>query len=220
MQGPLGPNTGASNTASASASTPALDVWIIAGQSNAVGENYLDGTSMPQPCASPVRGRLLMYPLSTSNWTDAAPSVGDISNGRFVHSSIGPDMGFGRALLSSGESNLVGLVPTAMASTGLASHWMPPASFLYKRMISGARAAVAAANAAGQAAQLQGLIWVQVRIGWGGLGGEGRTGKQELWWKQIGRIGGGGAVAEAKAAGCLRAWCGCSHGNGGRQGRR
>ncbi|KAG1677610.1 hypothetical protein FOA52_010391 [Chlamydomonas sp. UWO 241] len=138
-----------------------LDLWIVAGQSNAVGFNELDWTVVS--CGQPIPGRMLMYPMSTRVWADALKGAGHISNGDLLPDSlehqlpIGPEMTFGRALLESGSARRVGFVETAMGGTSLAA-WSSPDGPLWRRMVDGTHAAVAAAGAG---RRLQGLLWVQ-----------------------------------------------------------
>ncbi|PNW81137.1 hypothetical protein CHLRE_07g344000v5 [Chlamydomonas reinhardtii] len=136
-----------------------LDIWIIAGQSNAVGEN-MQG-SRPA-CCSPVPGKLLTFNLGnnpTNQWRDATPCVGCISRGAnpAFYDSCGPDLGFGRVLLQLGVSGRVGFVPTAAGGTNLADMWCPGCP-LYKDM---AQTVVRAMRAAGPNARLRGMLWVQ-----------------------------------------------------------
>ncbi|KAL6756885.1 SGNH hydrolase-type esterase domain-containing protein [Haematococcus lacustris] len=144
-----------------------IDIWILAGQSNMVGENAVDGTDgslLGPDCFQPAPGRLRMFPISTYTWTDARPCVGCISNGcagsgdacRLV---LGPDMAFGNALLAANVSSRVGFVPTALGGTSLNVDWAPNTpGGLYGRMINATRAAMAAA---GPNARLRGMLWVQ-----------------------------------------------------------
>lgn len=152
------PNVGSGGLASLPS---LLDIWIIAGQSNAVGYNWGDGQPMPHPCTDSVPGQLLMFPSATRIWEDARASVAYISNGNpTMNSATGPEMNFGRQLISHGISQRVGLIPTAISSTNLFSDWMPPRGPQWQGMLSAVNAAMAAA---GPYATLRGMLWVQVR---------------------------------------------------------
>ena len=136
-----------------------MDVFIIAGQSNAVGRNEYDGQPMP-PCASPIPSKLLMFPMSMNTWVDAKPCAGAISIGQFNDTlCIGPEMGFGHALIETlGISSTVGIIPTAMGSTSLAVDWRP---YSGGRWFAMAAAVKSAMSQAGPNARLRGVIWVQ-----------------------------------------------------------
>ena len=136
-----------------------MDVFIIAGQSNAMGRNENDGQSMP-PCASPIPSKLLMFPMSTNQWVDAKPCAGAISIGQINNSlCIGPEMGFGHALIEQLKlSNKVGIIPTAMGSTSLAVDWRPYSGGRWFAMVNAVKRAM---DAAGSNARLRGVIWVQ-----------------------------------------------------------
>ncbi|KAG1674161.1 hypothetical protein FOA52_015792 [Chlamydomonas sp. UWO 241] len=150
------------------AAEPGMDVWIIAGQSNAVGANYLDPT--PQSvCGTPLPGQLLMFPKSHRRWMDAKASIGYFSNGFnqevFVDKAMGPEIEFGRALLNAGvvPSGKVGFIPTATTGSYL-SDWMPPSDEQpqggteWNTMLAVVRQAM---SAAGPGAVLKGVMWVQ-----------------------------------------------------------
>ncbi|KAJ9529285.1 hypothetical protein QJQ45_007967 [Haematococcus lacustris] len=140
-----------------------LDVWILAGQSNMVGENAFDGTDysrMGPDCVQPRPGRLLMFPLATRAWTDAQPCVGCISNGCTGSTcglTLGPDIAFGNGILAANLSYRVGFVPAAIGSTSLKLSWSPGVD-RYNAMVNGTWAAM---RAAGPAARLRGMLWVQ-----------------------------------------------------------
>ncbi|KXZ54659.1 hypothetical protein GPECTOR_4g725 [Gonium pectorale] len=136
-----------------------LDIWIIAGQSNAVGENMQGSASA---CCTSLPGRLLSFNMLQNPedaWRDAAPCVGCISRGAdpWFADSCGPDMAFGRVLLQFGVSGRVGFVATGKGATSLAENWCPGCE-QYNEMISAVGRAMAAA---GPHAKLRGMIWVQ-----------------------------------------------------------
>lgn len=138
-----------------------MDIWIVAGQSNAVGFNDLDYTPMPMPCGASMPGQMLMYPMSSHTWVDAHTCVGAISCGNpDMTDAIGPDMPFARALISMGISNRIGLIPTAVGGTSLAFSWRSPDGPQWQDMVSTVQYAMAAA---GPQAKLRGMLWVQVR---------------------------------------------------------
>ncbi|GIL60766.1 hypothetical protein Vafri_15298 [Volvox africanus] len=137
-----------------------VDVWIVAGQSNAVGENAADGTSIPH-ASQPLPGLVMSYD-STGAWRDATPNIHAGIHGYSQEPSCGPGISFGRALVSLGLSGRVGLVPTAKGATNLFHDWKPAGGGdLYGTMISRTKAAMSAPLPGGGTCRLRGMIWVQ-----------------------------------------------------------
>ncbi|KAG2488282.1 hypothetical protein HYH03_013132 [Edaphochlamys debaryana] len=100
-----------------------VDVWIVAGQSNSVGDNSADGTDIP-PAAQPLPGLVLSYDAS-GTWRDAVPNIHLGVHGYSAMPSNGPGIPFARTLVSLGLSGRVGLVPCAKGATNLFSDWRP-----------------------------------------------------------------------------------------------
>ncbi|KXZ52686.1 hypothetical protein GPECTOR_9g732 [Gonium pectorale] len=140
-----------------------VDVWIVAGQSNAVGDNEADGIPMPA-AAAPLPGRILAFDCG-GVWMDAQPNTHTGVHGYSRGDSVGPDMAFARALLALGLSGRVGFVPTAKGATSLFADWRPGGggggAELYGAMIARTRAAMAAPMPGGGTGRLRGMIWVQ-----------------------------------------------------------
>ena len=136
-----------------------MDVFIIAGQSNAAGKNEYDGQPMP-PCANPIPSKLLMVPMSSNTWVDARPCAGAVSLGQINNTlCIGPEMGLGHTLIDMlNLSSVVGIIPTAVGSTTLAVDWKPYTGGRWNAMIAAIRNAM---SQAGSNARLRGFIWVQ-----------------------------------------------------------
>ncbi|EFJ41044.1 hypothetical protein VOLCADRAFT_99022 [Volvox carteri f. nagariensis] len=137
-----------------------VDVWIIAGQSNAVGDNSADGT--PVPAASkPLPGLVLSYDC-TGTWRDATPNIHAGIQGYTREPSCGPAISFGRTLVSLGLSGRVGLVPAAKGATNLFHDWKPTGGGeLYGTMIARTKAALMSTPPGGGTCRLRGLIWIQ-----------------------------------------------------------
>ena len=67
-----------------------------------------------------------MFPQSTLQWQTAVPNVNAYSQGQFnVHSCVGFEMCFARALLNLSISTKVGFVSAAIGGTNLRYNWMP-----------------------------------------------------------------------------------------------
>lgn len=133
------------------------DVWLIAGQSNASGDNGEDGQDPPL-MSQPLPDFMSIFPPE-GRWTAlTVPGTHLRVHGFDDARSIGPDIAFARALLALGCSNAVGLVPTAQGGSDLHTKWAPGGSH-YSYSVSQAKAAMAALPGA----RLRGIIWVQVR---------------------------------------------------------
>lgn len=137
----------------------AIDVWIMAGQSNMVGENMESGNN--PKCCGPIPDRLLAFNVESNpndTWVDAQSCVGCRSRSAAgFWNSCGPDLAFGRVLLQLGVSRRVGFVPTALGSTTIMSHWCAGCP-LAAQMVEAAKRAMATA---GPNARLRGMLWVQ-----------------------------------------------------------
>mmetsp|Transcript_6239 Transcript_6239/g.13664 ORF Transcript_6239/g.13664 Transcript_6239/m.13664 type:complete len:264 (-) Transcript_6239:416-1207(-) len=131
-----------------------MDVWVLAGQSNTVGDNPNDGDVIPEVAKS-WPGKILAF-TPNDKWEDAIPNVHVGVHGFPHENSVGPDMAFARILISLGISQQVGFIPTAKCGSNLYQEWMPGTEF-YSYMIARVHAAMAAAPEA----VLRGMIWVQ-----------------------------------------------------------
>ncbi|KAG1674200.1 hypothetical protein FOA52_013820 [Chlamydomonas sp. UWO 241] len=79
--------------------TATTDVWVLAGQSNTVGENQADGQPMPHS-VRPWPSRVLAFSPDGA-WCDAQPSVHFRVHGYQDRHSVGPDMSFARAVVAA-----------------------------------------------------------------------------------------------------------------------
>lgn len=160
-----------------------IDVWITAGQSNGVGENGDDGSSVSSiPLARPRPGRIIQYAMFSSfqlenfmdnlkyrayngDWFDAVANITNKSQGAPNLNAVGPDMAFANTLLDQNASATIGFIPTAWGGSAIQS-WLPgqdstsPADY-YKIMVETVNRAMAKLSAENRVARLQGLIWVQ-----------------------------------------------------------
>ncbi|KAL6909603.1 hypothetical protein ACP4OV_001884 [Aristida adscensionis] len=142
-------------------------VFILAGQSNMGGRGGAtsggawDGVVPPECAPSP---RILRLSPAL-RWEEAREPL---HRGIDLHNvlGVGPGMPFAHALLRSprlaaaaGAAARLGLVPCAQGATPIAS-WARGTP-LYDRMLTRARAALAAPPAAGRRAELAALLWYQ-----------------------------------------------------------
>ncbi|KAJ9534700.1 hypothetical protein QJQ45_013059 [Haematococcus lacustris] len=119
----------------------------VAGGSNAVGENGAwDGGGSDQPCVLEDPQRILMWAVRNQSWTAAVRNVHGVSlNNAAPSDATGPDIPFARALLASGTSQRVGIIPVAAGGTNLFNNWMPENNAFFDAMINQTRRAMAAA---------------------------------------------------------------------------
>ncbi|KAL6751352.1 SGNH hydrolase-type esterase domain-containing protein [Haematococcus lacustris] len=136
---------------------PTLDVWIVAGGSNAVGENGpWDGESSDPPLNQEEPAAIRMWSIVNQSWAAAVRNVHDVSNkGAAPSSTTGPEIPFARALIAAGASQLVGFIQVSVGGTNLFNNWMPENNEYFQAMINQTRLAMAAAGAN---ARLQGMI--------------------------------------------------------------
>ncbi|KAJ9534661.1 hypothetical protein QJQ45_002925 [Haematococcus lacustris] len=119
----------------------------LAGGSNAVGENGAwDGGGSDLPCVLEDPERILMWAVRNQSWTAAVRNVHGVSlNNAAPSDATGPDIPFARALLASGTSQRVGIIPVAAGGTNLFNNWMPENNAFFDAMINQTRRAMAAA---------------------------------------------------------------------------
>ena len=125
-----------------------------------LGFNDDDGETASASCSAPMPGQLLMFPMTSKVWTDASPCPGCISSGLNTPLSVGPEIAFGRELISRGVSTRIGFIPTAVGGTDLFRQWMPPNGEEFQNMIQTVQLAMGSLNKSDNAV-LRGLIWVQ-----------------------------------------------------------
>ena len=146
--------------ANPSSTVDPLDVWILAGGSNMVGEN--SELNEPWPTLSnPSPGRILQFPVINNTWYDAESAVGLSNYPNYPRSvslnTLGPEMCFANTLLNYNVSRRVGLVPVALGGTILHLGWTYN-GWLYNNILMNTRAAMAAA---GPTARLRGLLFME-----------------------------------------------------------
>lgn len=143
---------------------PVMDVWILAGQSNMVGENGYDDQPWPEPWSIP-NNKMMMFPMhsSTQRWQPAQNNVGAISQGcswcTGFRAGVGPEVAFAHTLLMNNRSQSIGFIPTAIGGTTLAWAWNPNDGLEYNNMINTVHRAMQAEPA--RPKRLRGIIWVQ-----------------------------------------------------------
>ena len=162
-----------------------VDVWILAGQSNMVGENgevrapNIPKADLPASYKALIAknpGKIIQYSMHqkyveyvgspnnipyTGEWFDAEPNVAIKGYGVELidYESVGPDMSFATTLLNKGISSKIGFIPTAWGGTSILA-WAPvyDTPILYKTMYD---TSIRALNKLGDKANLKGMIWIQ-----------------------------------------------------------
>jgi len=146
---------------------PMMDVWILAGQSNMVGENSFDDQTPPRPWAIP-NDEMFMFPMNPSHpmrngWQRAQNNMGAISHGcnwcTGNNAGVGPEVAFAHTLLTNNVTKRIGFIPTAVGGTTLSWAWNPSTGLEYKNMVKAVHQAMTANPE--QPKRLRGIIWVQ-----------------------------------------------------------
>lgn len=149
-----------------------LDVYIVAGQSNAVGWDTIatDTNALPPDAAD----QNINFFYRNGNGRGGSPStaIGKLGPQQALYrnqdqvNSFGPtnfgiEMGIGRTLYNAGWTN-VAIVKVAFGGTTLAADWNPndPGS-LTQTLVTNLSLAAAQWNAAGYQTRLAGLFWMQ-----------------------------------------------------------
>ena len=157
------------------------DLYIVAGQSNAVGFDAKPG-KLPASdidakipfwwrCGDPPPDK---HDTTSRGWTTLKPqSLGDpikpragrqYGNYAQPEGGFGPEIGFARTLYKSGNTNF-SIVKAAFSGTGIAQDWTPnsdkPNGACYRALLKETRAAIKAAKEKGTKLRLRAIIWVQ-----------------------------------------------------------
>jgi hypothetical protein len=142
--------------------SPGFDVFLIAGQSNAVGDNWRDEQPLDE-LSKPSEGADILVYHEGPGWQRA--QLGNTHFGVHNYSkrdSVGPDMSFARTLISLGISKSIGLIPTAKCNSCLAVDWAAPRGAYYQYMLRCTRDAMHNIfQLKGTKPRLSGVIWVQ-----------------------------------------------------------
>ena len=119
-------------------------MWIIAGQSNAAGENGADGQEVPW--ISRTNPGLFVYQNQSAGWSEITDVNLHYNIWGYmpVNKSIGPAIAFGRTILNSKVpkgTKAVGFIPVAFGGTNLAVDWQKGSKY-YNFMVSQAKLAL------------------------------------------------------------------------------
>lgn len=167
--------------------TEPVQVFILAGQSNAVGHNTA-ASFAPAPFPDSLRSQpdVMFWPGSNANaavrntWTTLRVGVSSVGRDAF-----GPELAFGRHLQSKVPGARFAILKYAVGGTGIArssdyddyipalagfddrgNNWHPPepgrpAGALYTQLVTNVKAALAALEHDGHDHELRGFLWMQ-----------------------------------------------------------
>ena len=127
---------------------PVHEVWVVVGQSNAIGRAANPGLSHP--------GETYQFDQSGA----LVPAATPLDHVGAVAGNIGLDVGFARAWHAQRSGTLT-LVPCAVGGTGFSDNRWHPGDDLYTAAVGRADAALVAVRAARGDARLGGFLFVQ-----------------------------------------------------------
>ena len=128
-------------------------VYIISGQSNAVGQ-YAPAVELPSPLQT-VQDDVQV--CIDGYWTPLQPGLGTATEDDF-----GPEITFGRTLADAMPEENVALIKHARGATTLAIDWDPDnPNGLYDGLIADVNASMAEVTAQNPDGELAGMIWMQ-----------------------------------------------------------
>jgi hypothetical protein len=156
--------------ASSALAVPA-EVFVVCGQSNAVGRNA-DGAALP-PQLVEQRDVGFWYELGSESsimqpdgrigsnrWVRLRAQL-DEGSGTFVAASgFGPEIRLGR-LLADSRTSRVAIVKFAFSATSLAQHWNASSGPLYPQLVAKVEQAMGALASLGVTPELSGFFWMQ-----------------------------------------------------------
>lgn len=130
------------------------DVYLLGGQSNAVGWNT-NRNVLPAALQAPQPDVMLFHGVGGS-WSDLAPGSGNNAN------AFGPEVTFGRTLADDNPTRNIAIVKYAVSGTGLVDDWNPddPGVNDYDRFLATLDDAIAALPA-GDTYSVAGMLWMQ-----------------------------------------------------------
>ncbi|MDF7823598.1 sialate O-acetylesterase [Pontiellaceae bacterium B12227] len=152
-----------------------IDVYLIAGQSNADGRaatNDLTGrlagwageqTNAPSYYANPINGDPI-NPSYLTGWTNMMPgfSVAPGYTGDLPSPTFGPGISFGKMMVDSDPNQDIALIKVTKGGSNLHSNWSPAGNgFMWQTFTNHVTVAMQQLADAGETATIRGLIWHQ-----------------------------------------------------------
>ena len=135
-----------------------IDLFIWAGQSNALGRQ---GDAAGYPADTDNQDNQIRFNWTVANgsnsggWTTMQPQTGYFAAGHF-----GPEVTFSRNLLA--EYNNPAIFKFTQGATSIFEHWQGPGDGgLYDNMVTGLNTAITQLENQGHTVNIRGLIWIQ-----------------------------------------------------------
>ncbi|QDU89315.1 hypothetical protein Pla175_27040 [Pirellulimonas nuda] len=130
------------------------DLYLLGGQSNAVGWNTHQ-SALPAPLQAP-QTDVLFFNGVDGSWGPLAPGSGNNAN------AFGPEITFGRTLADDNPGRQIAIVKHAVGATDLIQEWNPddPGANEYDRLLDTLHSAVTALPAA-DTFSVKGMLWMQ-----------------------------------------------------------
>ncbi len=160
-----------------------LDLYLVAGQSNAVGYDanpavlvaddhdqqvkfwFRCGDPPPDEFDSRSTGWATLQPQPKGQPDTAAVRERQYGNFQSLAGGFGPEIGFARGIRTHQQDRPYGIVKASFSGTSLIHDWDPTDAgdkgACYRSLVAETKAAIAAAQEQGFDCQLQALIWVQ-----------------------------------------------------------
>ena len=131
-----------------------IDVYIIAGQSNAEGFAFTDDlpphlTWMQSPQND------ITYRASTGTVTTLRPVL------RQERLTMGPELTFGRTIKDANPGHDVAIIKYAVGSTSLETSWDPNTGTRYAGLMTRLGSTLSYLNQTGRSPNIKGLLWMQ-----------------------------------------------------------
>lgn len=129
-----------------------LSVYVLAGQSNMVGQGDAAELSTPLDAA---QGDVMLWNDASVGWSPLSWGAG---NGP---TTFGPELSFGRILAQGAPEARVALIKHAEGGTNLAVDWDPSTGPSYANLVDVLAQAKARADAYGLTYEVRGFAWMQ-----------------------------------------------------------
>ncbi len=133
--------------ASASEKSKSIKVFLLAGQSNMVGQGIAEDLKPPYDSAPP---KVKIWQPKTKKWLPLLPGK-----------NFGPEISFGHAMAKSFPDDDVRLIKYAANGTALYDDWAPSGGQQYKVFMATTKAALADLDSHTTKYSVAGMLWLQ-----------------------------------------------------------
>lgn len=136
-----------------------IDVYVLAGQSNAAGGANIRELPDHEAALAMPQESIFQYQMNdteSSDWEPLAPRQG----GNIINAYFGAELSFAQAMQRrTGEP--IAIIKVAYNGTSLATQWLPSLDLLYDLMIEKVTASLGQLEALDYQPNLAGFIWIQ-----------------------------------------------------------